>query len=55
MAVRKKGVIINIASMAAFRPITRVVGYSAAKAAVAILQSGSPWRWRRNFGEGIPC
>ena len=34
MAKRRKGVVINIASMASFRPITRVVGYSAAKAAV---------------------
>ena len=35
MADNKKGSIINIASMAALRSITRVVGYSAAKAAVA--------------------
>jgi NAD(P)-dependent dehydrogenase (short-subunit alcohol dehydrogenase family) len=34
MAKRKKGVIINIASMAAMRTITRVAGYSAAKAAI---------------------
>ncbi len=34
MARRKKGVIINIASMNAFRPLTRIPAYSAAKAAV---------------------
>ena len=34
MAANKKGIIINISSMSAFRPITRVVGYSAAKAAI---------------------
>lgn len=34
MVERGEGVIINIASMAAFRPLTRVVGYAAAKAAV---------------------
>jgi NAD(P)-dependent dehydrogenase (short-subunit alcohol dehydrogenase family) len=35
MAERKKGVIINISSMAAFTPLTRTVAYSAAKAAVS--------------------
>ena len=34
MAAQRAGVIINISSMAAQRTITRVVGYSAAKAAV---------------------
>jgi NAD(P)-dependent dehydrogenase (short-subunit alcohol dehydrogenase family) len=35
MAERKKGVIINISSMNAFRPLTRIPAYSAAKAAVS--------------------
>ena len=35
MASQKSGSIINISSMAAMRSITRVVGYSAAKAAVS--------------------
>jgi len=34
MADRGKGIILNVSSMAAFRPLTKVVGYSAAKAAV---------------------
>ena len=34
MASRKEGVILNISSMAAYRPLTRVVVYSAAKAAM---------------------
>jgi NAD(P)-dependent dehydrogenase (short-subunit alcohol dehydrogenase family) len=35
MAEQKKGVIINISSMNAFRPLTRVAAYSAAKAAIS--------------------
>jgi len=34
MASRGKGVILNISSMSAFRPLTKIAGYSAAKAAV---------------------
>jgi len=35
MAESKKGVILNISSMNAFRPLTRIPAYSAAKAAVS--------------------
>jgi NAD(P)-dependent dehydrogenase (short-subunit alcohol dehydrogenase family) len=35
MADRDAGTILNISSMCGFRPLTRVVGYSAAKAAIA--------------------
>lgn len=34
MAARKKGVILNFCSESALRPLTRVVGYGAAKAAI---------------------
>ena len=34
MAARQEGCIVNITSMAAVRPLTKVVGYSASKAAV---------------------
>lgn len=34
MAINKKGVILNISSMNAFRPLTRIPAYSAAKASI---------------------
>ena len=53
MAQQKKGVIINIASMSSFRPITRVVGYSAAKAAVDNFTGWLAIEMAKKFGEGI--
>jgi len=53
MAKKKKGVIINIASMASLRPITRVVGYSASKAAVDNFTHWLAIEMAKKFGEGI--
>jgi len=53
MAQQKKGVIINIASMASFRPITRVVGYAAAKAAVDNFTQWLAVEMAKKYGEGI--
>lgn len=53
MAKQKTGVIINIASMASFRPITRVVGYSASKAAVDNFTQWLAVEMAKKFGEGI--
>ena len=53
MARQKKGVIINISSMSSFRPITRVVGYSASKAAVDNFTGWLAIEMAKKFGEGI--
>lgn len=53
MANRKQGVIVNIASMASYRPITRVVGYAASKAAVKNFTEWLAVEMARKFGEGI--
>ncbi len=53
MANQKSGVVVNIASMASYRPITRVVGYSAAKAAVDNFTQWLAVEMAKKFGEGI--
>jgi NAD(P)-dependent dehydrogenase (short-subunit alcohol dehydrogenase family) len=53
MGARKQGVIINIASMSSYRPITRVVGYSAAKSAVKNFTEWLAIEMAKKFGEGI--
>ncbi len=53
MAKKKKGSIINISSMATQRAITRVVGYSAAKAAIENFTRWMAVELARKFGNGI--
>lgn len=53
MAEKGKGVVVNISSMAALRTITRVVGYSAAKAAIDNFTKWMAVEMARKFGAGI--
>ncbi|MCI6234143.1 MAG: SDR family oxidoreductase [Prevotella sp.] len=53
MAEKGKGVIINFSSMAAFRPMTRVCGYAAAKAGISNFTAYMATECAKKFGEGI--
>lgn len=53
MVKQGKGSIINFSSMSSFRPITRVSGYSAAKAGINSFTGWLAQEVARKFGEGI--
>jgi NAD(P)-dependent dehydrogenase (short-subunit alcohol dehydrogenase family) len=53
MAEQESGSIINISSMASYRIITRVVGYSAAKAAIDNFTKWMAVEMAQKFGSGI--
>ncbi len=53
MVEQGRGSIINFSSMAAFRPMTRVCGYAAAKAGISTLTAYMATECARKFGEGI--
>jgi NAD(P)-dependent dehydrogenase (short-subunit alcohol dehydrogenase family) len=53
MVKQKKGSIINISSEAAIRPLTRVVGYAAAKAAVTNFTQSLATELASKYGEGL--
>lgn len=53
MVAQGKGSIINFSSMSAFRPITRVCGYSAAKSGINSFTGWLAQEAARKFGEGI--
>lgn len=53
MAAQKQGSIINVASESALRPLTRVAGYGAAKAAVVNLTKYLCGELARKFGPGL--
>lgn len=53
MVKQGKGSIINFSSMAAFRPLTRVCGYAAAKAGISNFTEFMATECAKKFGEGI--
>ena len=53
MVAQGKGSIVNFSSMAAFRPMTRVCGYAAAKAGIFNFTAYMAHEVAMKFGEGI--
>lgn len=53
MVEQGRGAIINFSSMAAFRPLTRVCGYAAAKAGISNFTAYLATECAKKFGEGI--
>lgn len=53
MVKQGKGAIVNFSSMAAFRPLTRVCGYAAAKAGISNFTAYMAAEVAKKFGEGI--
>lgn len=53
MVEQKAGCIVNFSSMAAFRPLTRVAGYAAAKAGISNFTTFIATEVAKKFGEGI--
>ena len=51
MVEQKKGVIVNFSSMAAFRPMTRVAGYAAAKAGISNYTAFMATEVAKKFGQ----
>ena len=53
MVEQGKGSVINFSSMAAFRPLTRVCGYAAAKAGISNFTAFMAAECAKKFGEGV--
>ena len=53
MVEQRAGAIVNFSSMAAFRPLTRVAGYAAAKAGISSFTAFMATEIAKKFGEGI--
>lgn len=53
MAKQGEGVIINISSMAAFRPLTNTISYSAAKAAISNFTQWMAVHFNQNYSPNI--